>query len=109
MATCPRCHQSVAADAITCGFCRLELKAHGHPGIELHRSTDGYLCDRCSYHKDDSCTFPQRPLAQTCTLFDDNQAEPPATVAYVIPWWRRHSGWLLLGGLVLLSLLVALL
>ena len=48
------------------------LKAYGHPGITLHRAVgDIPLCDSCTYHADDSCNFPQRPLAQECTLYDD--------------------------------------
>lgn len=48
------------------------LKAYGHPGITLHRAVgDTPLCESCTYHADDTCNFPQRPLAQECTLYDD--------------------------------------
>ncbi|MEA5464183.1 zinc ribbon domain-containing protein [Leptothoe sp. PORK10 BA2] len=111
MPSCPRCHQSISATAVTCANCGLELKAHGHPGIELHRAQgDTYLCDSCSYHQDDTCTFPQRPLATTCTLYQDVQAaqQRPLRAAeiYTIPWWRKHSGWLLVAMLIGLSVLL---
>ena len=72
MQTCPKCHQSVSSSAVTCPHCRTMLKAYGHPGITLHRAVgDTPLCDSCTYHADDTCNFPQRPLAQECTLYDD--------------------------------------
>ncbi len=114
MPSCPRCHQSILATAVTCSNCNLELKAHGHPGIDLHRSQgDAYLCDSCSYHQDDTCTFPQRPLATTCTLYQDVQTlqQRPLSAAeiYTIPWWRKYSGWLVLAILLLLSVLLVVL
>ncbi|NEQ49361.1 MAG: zinc ribbon domain-containing protein [Leptolyngbya sp. SIO3F4] len=109
MPSCPRCHQAVSANTVTCSHCGLELKAHGHPGIDLHRAEGGtYLCDSCTYHQDDSCTFPHRPQATTCTLYQDisidQRPRPTAAEIYAIPWWRQHAGWLLLGGLILLSI-----
>lgn len=72
MPDCPHCQQPIDARAVACPHCRATLKAFGHPGIPLHQASgDGYLCDRCQYHADDSCTFPQRPQAKTCTLFRD--------------------------------------
>jgi hypothetical protein len=72
MQNCPKCHQSVSSSAVTCPHCRTMLKAYGHPGITLHRAVgDIPLCDSCTYHADDTCNFPQRPLAQECTLYDD--------------------------------------
>lgn len=110
MPTCPRCEQAIAADAITCPHCRLVLKAHGHPGIPLHRAMgEGVLCTTCTYHLDDSCTFPQRPTARTCTLYQDINAPQPVLPTYRIPWWRRYAGWLALAVLIGVSLAIALL
>ncbi|MEM8611250.1 MAG: zinc ribbon domain-containing protein [Cyanobacteria bacterium P01_H01_bin.105] len=113
MPSCPRCHQSISGTAITCSNCGLELKAHGHPGIELYRSQKGtYLCESCSYHQDDTCTFPQRPQATTCTLYQSAEMltqRPTPSEIYLIPWWRKHLGWLLLAGVVMVSLLLTLL
>ncbi|MDV3349725.1 zinc ribbon domain-containing protein [Leptolyngbyaceae cyanobacterium CCMR0082] len=109
MPSCPRCHQSVFINAVTCSNCGLELKAHGHPGIDLHRSEGGtYLCDTCVYHQDDSCTFPQRPQATTCTLYVDTAQKPvpEASKIYTIPWWRKYSGWLMLAALILISVVL---
>ena len=107
MPSCPQCHQSVLVNAVTCSNCGLELKAHGHPGIDLHRSQVGtYLCETCAYHQDDSCTFQQRPQATTCTLYVDVAHKPvlKASEIYVIPWWRKYAGWLMLAALVLISI-----
>ncbi|MBD2128692.1 zinc ribbon domain-containing protein [Microcoleus sp. ZQ-A2] len=72
MQNCPKCRQSVSSSAVTCPHCRTMLKAYGHPGITLHRAVgDTPLCDSCTYHADDTCNFPQRPLAQECTLYDN--------------------------------------
>ncbi len=106
MPTCPQCNQSIVFDAVTCSNCGLELKAHGHPGIDLYRSQSGsYLCETCVYHQDDSCTFPQRPQAVTCTLYVNIAQEPESAASkiYTIPWWRKYSGWLLLAALILIS------
>ncbi len=109
MPSCPKCHQSVATNAVTCTNCGVELKAHGHPGIDLHRAQGGtFLCDSCTYHQDDSCTFPQRPQAVTCTLYQDVAVaqEPRLRAAdiYTIPWWRKYSGWIVLAIIVLISI-----
>jgi C4-type Zn-finger protein len=114
MPTCPRCHVQVQATAIQCPRCRLTLKAHGHPGIPLHQRADGeVLCTDCQYHADDSCTFPQRPLATTCTLYQSVSA--PATVpVYRSPrpslrlWLQRHGKWGAIALLLLISLAIAL-
>jgi C4-type Zn-finger protein len=72
MIKCPRCEELVNGQVINCPYCGNELKAFGHPGIPLHQTTDkSFLCDRCIYHHDDTCNFPQRPYAKTCTLFHD--------------------------------------
>jgi hypothetical protein len=70
MAMCPSCQQQLDAGAIACPHCGFLLKAHGHPGIPIHRSSgEEYLCETCVYHTDDSCNYPQRPQAKTCTLY----------------------------------------
>ncbi|MDB9528412.1 zinc ribbon domain-containing protein [Oscillatoria sp. CS-180] len=76
MPVCPRCQHQVKATDLVCGYCGLQLKAHGHPSIELHRTTGGdVLCKTCAYDADDTCTFPQRPYATTCTLYQSITAE----------------------------------
>ncbi|MBT9317020.1 zinc ribbon domain-containing protein [Leptothoe spongobia] len=111
MPSCPQCNQSISANTITCSYCGLELKAHGHPGIDLHRAQgDAYLCDSCTYHQDDSCTFPQRPQATTCTLYQDVTAAQERRLdvseIYTIPRWRKYSGWIVLGVIVAISIVL---
>ncbi|WP_315791934.1 zinc ribbon domain-containing protein [Fischerella sp. JS2] len=117
--TCPRCHQPVNRQAITCPYCRAQLKAYGHPGIPLHRATgNSYLCDSCAYHADDSCNFPQRPYAKECTLYQ-NLAESELELqqlreaksfrATARNWIKRNQALLLLLALLLVCLLIALL
>ncbi|WP_104545802.1 zinc ribbon domain-containing protein [Chroococcidiopsis sp. TS-821] len=118
MPHCPRCHQSVDAQAVTCPYCRTPLKAYGHPGIPLHRATgDTYLCDSCTYHLDDTCNFPQRPYAKECTLYQDvtqaqlrasQQSYKNSLSANFRNWLRRYQFWLLILGLLLLSFLIVL-
>lgn len=115
MLNCPRCHQPVKPQAVTCPHCRQVLKAHGHPGIPLHRSTGKeYLCDSCTYHADDTCTYPQRPLAKECTLYHDRfQPPPPAkpqfTTNQLIGFWiQRNMIWVIIVGLIIISLLITL-
>lgn len=114
MSECPRCHQSVDSQAIACPYCRMELKAHGHPGIPLYRAPDqGFLCDTCTYHADDSCNFPQRPTAKECTLYH-NRLQPrptaytPARSPTLQSWLQRNTTLLIVLGLLLISLLIAL-
>ncbi len=117
--SCPRCHQLVDSQAVTCPHCRTTLKAFGHPGIPLHRATGKeYLCDSCTYHADDSCNFPQRPYAKECTLYQNieesklqlqQQRENTSLTATVKNWIKRNSSLLLLLSLVLVCLLIALL
>lgn len=116
--TCPRCQQIVEAQAITCPHCRLTLKAFGHPGIPLYRATgDEYLCDRCIYHADDTCNFPQRPYAKDCTLYQDiteqqlqqqQQLDNSSFNVSFKNWLKRNQGLLLLLGLILICLIIAL-
>ncbi|MGI2904442.1 hypothetical protein [Tolypothrix sp. VBCCA 56010] len=116
--SCPRCHQLVDSQAVTCPHCRTALKAFGHPGIPLHRATGKeYLCDSCTYHADDSCNFPQRPYAKECTLYQNieesklelqQQRENTSFAATVKSWIKRNSSLLLLLSLVLVCLLIAL-
>ncbi|MBP0031018.1 zinc ribbon domain-containing protein [Roseofilum reptotaenium CS-1145] len=113
MVKCPRCKQAIASDAVSCPHCQFILKAHGHPGIPLHRSQgEGYLCDTCIYHADDTCDFPQRPTAKDCTLYH-NQEQP------LVPesrgqyrggswrwrsWFQKNSIWIILLALLIVSL-----
>ncbi|BAZ30532.1 hypothetical protein NIES4074_29930 [Cylindrospermum sp. NIES-4074] len=116
--SCPRCHRIVESQAITCPHCRVTLKAYGHPGIPLHRATkDGYLCDSCTYHADDTCNFPQRPYAKECTLYENleerklelqQQRQKSSFGAIVKSWIQRHQALILLLGLLLVCLLLAL-
>lgn len=114
MPECPKCHQTVDSQALECPYCRTLLKAHGHPGMKLYRATgDEPLCLTCVYHDDDSCNFPKRPYAMDCTLYRDRAqlVMPPApgyTPAFQLKTWlSRNLVWLVLIGLVLISLLVA--
>lgn len=115
MPVCPRCAQVVDSQDISCPYCRITLKAHGHPGMPLFRATgDDYLCQTCTYHEDDTCNFPQRPYAKECTLYHDRFADQqpvnyrPRWQDSMRYWVQSHSSWLLLGGLLGISLLIAL-
>ncbi|WNZ24722.1 zinc-ribbon domain-containing protein [Leptolyngbya sp. NK1-12] len=116
MPTCPRCHQSIDSQAVTCPYCRTALKAYGHPGIPLYRAEgETYLCDTCTYHEDDTCNYPQRPYAKECMLYH-NRLQPTVTAPHrgsyrthkFPPSWRGNEGWWMLLGLVAVSLLIAL-
>ena len=115
MPNCPRCHQLVDAQAVSCPQCRMPLKAYGHPGITLHRATGTeYLCQSCTYHADDTCTFPQRPYAKECTLYQNinwsqleaSQSYRPSPAIVLKSWFRRHQVWLILLGLLFVSFLI---
>ncbi len=118
MPRCPRCDHWVKPTDLVCGTCQLTLKAHGHPSIELHRAAHGTaLCVDCLYHADDSCTFPQRPHAQTCTLYQPTNSTPQpgnqpersrANPAPLTHLWQRHKIWVILLGIFALSLLLTL-
>lgn len=113
MPTCPRCRQAVDSQAIACPHCRTALKAHGHPGIPLYRAEGtAYLCETCTYHEDDTCNFPQRPYARECTMYHDHLqpivSTPPRSAKWKRPALRGSEGWLILAGLLIVSLLIAL-
>ncbi|MBX9256551.1 zinc ribbon domain-containing protein [Desmonostoc muscorum CCALA 125] len=113
--SCPRCHQLIDSQAISCPSCRITLKAYGHPGIPLHRAIgDGYLCDTCTYHADDTCNFPHRPYAKDCTLYQnieeinldlEQQRHSKSFAVTVKTWLKRNQTLLLLLGLLLFCLL----
>ena len=91
MSTCPRCKQPVDSQAIKCPKCDNTLKAFGHPGMPLYQSEDNSsLCDRCTYDRDDSCNFPKRPHAKSCTLFHD--ADVPLVAKSAAP--KSTQGWI---------------
>ena len=115
MPDCPKCHQVVDSQVLECPYCRTSLKAHGHPGMNLYRASGKEpLCLTCIYHEDDTCNFPKRPTAMDCTLYRD-VAEPASSVTpgystrfRVSVWIKRNLGWIVLLGLILVSVLIAL-
>lgn len=117
MSSCPKCQQPVDALAISCPHCKNPLKAYGHPGIPLYQSTDNTsLCDRCTYHLDDTCNFPKRPNATSCTLFKDvailsiTEAELPHQLGWrgIKNWLYRYRGLIAIALLVILSIAITL-
>jgi hypothetical protein len=115
MLSCPRCQAPLESTAIQCPRCRLTLKAFGHPGIPLHRNQgEEPLCTTCVYHADDTCNFPQRPDAQTCTLYRSVNAVPEleplrvSTAQRMRAWLRSHTGLVALAALLLVSMLLVL-
>lgn len=116
--SCSHCHQLVDSQAITCPYCQVTLKAYGHPGVTVYRSTDGeYLCKTCVYHQDDSCNFPKRPYAEDCTLYQnlqehllelERQAAKSSVGASVRGWLKHHQGLVWILGLLLLCFVIAL-
>lgn len=119
MPECPRCHQPLDSQAISCPYCRTPLKAYGHPGIPLHRSQgDEFLCTTCTYHADDTCNYPKRPHAKECTLYQNlaefqqqsSQRSPKAIASHSLKLWLKQNSFLvILGTLILVSLLISLL
>ncbi len=113
MSNCPRCGQSIKSDAIACPRCRTPLKAHGHPGIVLHRATGTEpLCKTCIYDADDTCNYPQRPDARECTMYHNVTIPIVSTPKQyeMTPgaWARRNAGWIALVILLVLSFGLAL-
>ncbi|MGK7915016.1 MAG: zinc ribbon domain-containing protein [Prochloraceae cyanobacterium] len=118
MSECPKCHQLIDSQAITCNYCGTALKAFGHPGIPLHRAQpDSFLCDSCTYHEDDSCNYPQRPYAKTCTLYQNSlesiQTESSTSnyrsasgIQGFKLWCARNKGLLFLFTLLIVSVLI---
>ena len=116
MPLCPRCENQVKAIDLVCGRCGLQLKAHGHPSIELYQTTSGdFLCQTCTYNADDTCTFPQRPYAKTCTLYQSISAEAerekgelrtPSTSPSLRLLWQRYKVWLVLLAIFGISLML---
>jgi hypothetical protein len=110
MPSCPQCQKPINAQAISCPHCDHPLTAFGHPGIPLYHSADGTsLCDRCTYHLDDTCNFPQRPQAKSCTLFHDADTPlvPPPVISPRQLGWRGFKNWLYrYRGLIAIALLI---
>ena len=118
MSSCPQCRKPVDAQALNCPYCDNPLKAFGHPGMPLYQSSDGTsLCDCCTYHLDDTCNFPQRPQATSCTLFHD--ASTPLVEVKDLPgkqltwrgvknWLYRYRGVVAIAFLILISIVITL-
>jgi hypothetical protein len=124
MYTCPKCSQPVKPTEVTCPHCWTQLKAFGHQGIDLHHVKPGQdsLCTTCTYHADNSCNYPKRPLAKECTLYQDMQIRNPSArrvspvpashpsktpAPSIADWLRQHQGLSLIIGLLVLCILVA--
>lgn len=118
MPSCPKCQKPVDAQALNCPHCDNQLKAFGHPGMPLYQTTDGTsLCDRCTYHLDDTCNFPQRPHAESCTLFHDVSSpivapkDTPMSqkgIRGIKNWLYRYRGIIAIALLILISVAIAL-
>lgn len=117
MPDCPKCRQAVDSQALECPYCRTPLKAHGHPGMTLYQATGKEpLCLTCVYHEDDTCTFPKRPFAMDCTLYSDRRTQPSSIATprsnpsfQIQLWFKRNSTWIILAGLILISLIIVVL
>ncbi|MEL7492650.1 MAG: zinc ribbon domain-containing protein [Cyanobacteria bacterium J06554_11] len=110
MTTCPKCDRTIPTTAITCPHCQTALTAHGHPGMPLYRATDDdYLCASCTYDADNSCNFPKRPTAKTCTLYQPigTPAELTPQEIYPIQLWRKvNRTWLMVGVILAVCILI---
>ncbi|MEO1389106.1 MAG: zinc ribbon domain-containing protein [Cyanobacteria bacterium J06634_6] len=111
MPACPQCDRTITSEAIHCPHCNTLLKAHGHPGMPLYRAeANTYLCATCAYDADNSCNFPKRPTATSCTLYQDVNAEmaPTRKPVYKLPWWRKvNKAWLAIAALLAISILIS--
>ncbi|MBW4506220.1 MAG: hypothetical protein KME64_06885 [Scytonematopsis contorta HA4267-MV1] len=117
-ATCHRCKSKVNAQAVTCPHCGTELKAFGHPGIPLHRAQENeYLCKSCVYDADDTCTYPQRPFAKECTLYQSieerkqdfyQQQLIKRQEASLGNWFKRNQSLVLILALLLFCFVIVL-
>ncbi|MGL5077193.1 MAG: zinc ribbon domain-containing protein, partial [Waterburya sp.] len=74
-------------------------------------------CDRCIYDQDDSCNFPQRPYAKSCTLFHDaakplipDQVTPTSQMGWagIKNWFYRYRALIAIAILIVLSVFLAL-
>jgi hypothetical protein len=130
MPKCYRCGNAVQSTDVKCNRCQAELKAFGHAGINLHRSTGAEaLCVSCAYHLDDSCDYPKRPEARECTMYRDvnqkvaaihrpgaRKPQPPiwgptrdypdAPVPLTPIWWRTHGALLGASGAIVFLVLL---
>ena len=113
MTTCPQCDRTISPTAINCPYCQLALKAHGHPGMTLHRASgETFLCDTCTYEADNTCNFPKRPTAKTCTLYQNINAPAELGVKeiYPLPWWKKvNRFWAGMIVLVVVSVIITIL
>ena len=76
--------------------------------MTLHRAGDSTaLCATCAYDKDDSCTFPKRPHAQSCTLYVDVNQPVEEEVAYQPKrnWIKENIVWIAIALILAVSLL----
>ena len=119
---CPRCRKDVSVKAIVCPHCRAPLKAHGHEGIPLYQAETGtFLCDTCIYHSDDSCNYPQRPVAKDCIMYVDRRKSQPSdygeftstsrsvSLGTALTSWVKHNlALLILLAMIVVSLLMVL-
>ncbi len=86
--------------------------------MPLYRTTDGtVLCDRCVYDEDNTCNFPQRPHAQSCTMFRDRtlslreievKVNRRGGLGGIQNWIQRYRGAIALTIIIAVALLLAL-
>ena len=113
---CSKCDRIVDSQAIKCPYCNNPLKGFGHPGIPLYQAETGTsLCDTCYYQKDDSCNYPQRPYASSCTMFHDADTplvvetpkfKSPGGIRSFKLWCSRNRGLLMIFGLIVISVVL---
>jgi hypothetical protein len=84
-------------------------KAFGHEGIELHQAQGiDPLCRSCTYDRDNSCDYPQRPTARECTMYRDVNQKVTPIVRYGARKPASQSA-ILVGAIVLVLLALLLL